>query len=87
VQHVIEDCTCTCTSIFDGTQSPVKEMRFRRTTAAGLFSDVGEMQAIVIHSICGITLMCSSTELTSSRLGYNQAQTSSFIKQTKKGLK
>jgi hypothetical protein len=77
-----------CASIFDGTQSPVEEICLRRTTAVGLFSNVGEMQAIVTHSICGITLMSSSIELTSSGLGYHQAQTPSFTKQTKKkGLK
>jgi hypothetical protein len=48
---------------------------------------VGEMQAIVIHSIRGITLMFSSIELTSSGLGYHQAHTPSFRKQTKKRTK
>jgi len=32
----------------------------RKTTAAGLFCNVGAMQAIAIHSIGGITLMYSS---------------------------
>lgn len=81
LQHVMEEHTCA--SIFDGTQSPVEELCLRRKTAAGLFCNVEAMQAIVILSIRGITLMSSSFELTSSGLGYHQAQTPSL----KKGLK
>lgn len=68
----------TFTSIFGGAQSAVEEICLRRTTAAGLYCKVGKMQSIVILSIGGITLMSSSIELTSSGLGYLQAQTPSL---------